>query len=147
MSASSANRQGACPDALAAPFPRGRFGHQWDGRCVAFVTTTGAEPVDPTFRSRLCITETESIVASNGEKYRPPDWWLNLQRQQLAEMRWKAPAHRLRESPMPRTRNPGGEVARLIPLERYRRRSRRLIPVVIHTDVVKTNGTRRAVLS
>ena len=57
-------------------------------RDVAFVTTTGRRTGRPHTTPLACIHHGDgvAVVASNGGSYRPPDWWLNLQRQPLAEI-------------------------------------------------------------
>src|SRR5438132_1418183 len=42
-----------------------------------------------------CIHHRDGIavVASNGGSYRPPDWWLNLQRQPVAEVEFAGTKH------------------------------------------------------
>jgi deazaflavin-dependent oxidoreductase (nitroreductase family) len=128
---------------------RGRFGHQWDGRGVAFVTTTGRRTGRPHTIPLAFVHHRDgvAVVASNGGSYRPPDWWLNLQRQPLAEIEiagtkrtvWARIADATEQEPL--AERFGQAYPRF---ERYRRRSRRLIPVVVLTDIVKTNANASA---
>jgi deazaflavin-dependent oxidoreductase (nitroreductase family) len=117
---------------------RGRLGHRWKGGDVAFITTTGRRTGRPHTTPLVCIHHPDgvAVVASNGGSCRPPDWWLNLQRQpraviELAGTRrtvWARIADATEQRPL------ADSFARAYPrFERYRQRARRVMPVVLLT--------------
>jgi deazaflavin-dependent oxidoreductase (nitroreductase family) len=123
---------------------RGRVGHHWDGRDVAFITTTGRRTGRPHTTPLACIRHRDgvAVVASNGGSHRPPDWWLNLQCQPLAEIEMAGSkrtvlahiADATEQAPL------ADSFGQAYPrFERYRRRSRRFMPVVVLTAIV-TSG-------
>jgi deazaflavin-dependent oxidoreductase (nitroreductase family) len=122
---------------------RGRFGDQWDGRDVAFITTMGRRTGRPHTTPLACIHHRDglAVVASNGGSERPPDWWLNLQRQPLAEIELAGTKRTVfarladdeEQDPL------ADSFEQAYPrFARYRRRSRRLIPVVVLSALVDT---------
>ena len=122
---------------------RGRLGDQWDGRDVAFITTTGRRTGRPHTTPLACIRHREgvAVVASNGGSERPPDWWLNLQHQPLAEIKLAGITHTVlariadatEQEPM------ASSFEHAYPrFERYRRRSSRFMPVVVLSATVET---------
>jgi deazaflavin-dependent oxidoreductase (nitroreductase family) len=121
---------------------RGRFGDQWDGRDVAFITTTGRR-TDRLYTTPLaCIHHRDgvAVVASNGGSERPPDWWLNLQHQPIAELELAGNTHTVLARIADATEQEplADSFERAYPrFERYRRRSRRFMPVVVLSATVK----------
>jgi deazaflavin-dependent oxidoreductase (nitroreductase family) len=120
---------------------RGRFGDHWDGRDVAFITTTGRRTGRPHTTPLACIRHREgvAVVASNGGSERPPDWWLNLQRQPRAEIELAGNRHTvLARIANAKEQEPlANSFSRAYPrFERYRRRSRRFMPVVVLSAIV-----------
>ena len=118
---------------------RGRFGDQWGGRDVAFITTTGRRTGRPHTTPLACIRHRDgvAIVASNGGSERPPDWWLNLQRRPIAELELEGNRHTVlaRIADMTEQELLADSFGRAYPrFERYRRRSRRFMPVVVLSD-------------
>ena len=117
-------------------FTQGRLGQRWDGRDVAFITTTGRRTGRPHTTPLACINHRDgvAVVASNGGSDRPPDWWLNLQRQPLAEIELagskRTVVARLADD---KEQEPLADsfVQAYPRFERYRQRSRRAIPVVV----------------
>ena len=115
---------------------QGRLGQRWDGRDLAFITTTGRRTGRPHTTPLACIHHRDGIavVASNGGSDRPPDWWLNLQRQPLAEIELagakRTVVARLADD---KEQEPLADsfVQAYPRFERYRQRSRRAIPVVV----------------
>jgi deazaflavin-dependent oxidoreductase (nitroreductase family) len=122
---------------------RGRLGQHWDGRAVAFITTTGRRTGRPHTTPLACIHHRDgvAVVASNGGSDRPPDWWLNLQRQPLAEIELAGTKRtvlaRLADD---KEQEPlADSFSQAYPrFERYRRRSRRFMPVVVLSAIVNT---------
>jgi F420H(2)-dependent quinone reductase len=123
---------------------RGRLGRRWDGGDVAFITTTGRRTGRRHTIPLACIRHASGIavVASNGGSCRPPDWWLNLQHQPLAEVELAG----TRQTVVARIAEAADQAAlsdsfgRAYPrFERYRRRSRRGIPVVVLTAITNTD--------
>jgi deazaflavin-dependent oxidoreductase (nitroreductase family) len=122
---------------------RGRLGCHWHGGDIAFITTTGRRTGRPHTTPLACIHHRDGIavVASNGGSYRPPDWWLNLQNQPLAEVELAGTKHAVvarMASPTeqaPLTHSFGQAYPRF---ERYRQRSRRALPVVVLTAISRT---------
>jgi deazaflavin-dependent oxidoreductase (nitroreductase family) len=123
---------------------RGRLGQHWDGRDVVFITTTGRRTGRPHTTPLACIRHPDgvAVIASNGGSHRTPDWWLNLQRQPLAEIElaghkrpvWARIADVTEQEPL------ADSFGQAYPrFERYRRRSRRFMPVVVLTAIVGTN--------
>jgi len=127
----------------------GRIGCHWDGGDVAFVTTTGRRTGRPHTTPLACIHHRDGIavVASNGGSYRPPDWWLNLQHQPVAEVEFAGTKHAVvariagPAEHAPLTNSFGQAYPRF---ERYRQRSRRAIPVVVLTAISNTDSQGRA---
>src|SRR5438067_9535135 len=123
---------------------RGRVGCHWDGRDVAFITTTGRRTGRPHTTPLACIHHRDGIavVASNGGSHRTPDWWLNLQNQPLAEVELAGTRHAVvarmagPAEQTPLTYSFGQAYPRF---ERYRRRSRRAMPVVVLTGTPHTD--------
>jgi deazaflavin-dependent oxidoreductase (nitroreductase family) len=121
----------------------GRLGQHWDGRAVAFITTTGRRTGLPHTTPLACIYHRDgvAVVASNGGSDRPPDWWLNLQRQPLAEIELAGSKRivlaRLAED---EEQEPlADSFSEAYPrFERYRRRSRRFMPIVVLSAIIKT---------
>jgi deazaflavin-dependent oxidoreductase (nitroreductase family) len=121
---------------------RGRLGRHWDGRDVVFITTTGRRTGRPHTTPLACIRHRDgvAVVASNGGSHRSPDWWLNLQRQPLAEIELAGSKRTVRariadnEEQEPLADSFGRAYPRF---KRYRRRSRRLMPVVVLTAIVR----------
>jgi len=122
---------------------RGRLGQRWDGRDVAFITTTGRRTGRPHTTPLACIRHRDgvAVVASNGGSDRAPDWWLNLQRHPLAEVDLGGTkstvlarlADDAEQEPL------ADSFSRAYPrFERYRRRSRRFMPVVVLCAVAET---------
>ena len=122
---------------------RGRLGQRWDGGDVAFITTTGRRTGRPHTTPLACIQHRDgvAVVASNGGSDRLPDWWLNLQRQPLAEIELAGTkrtvlariADGTEQEPL------ADSFGRAYPrFERYRRRSRRFIPVVVLSAIAAT---------
>ena len=118
---------------------RERFGDRWDGRDVAFITTTGRRTGRPHTTPLACVRHRDgvAVVASNGGSERPPDWWLNLQRRPIAELELAGNkqtvvariADAAEQEPL------ASSFSRAYPrFERYRRRSRRFMPVVVLGD-------------
>jgi deazaflavin-dependent oxidoreductase (nitroreductase family) len=131
---------------------RGCFGDHWDGRDIAFVTTTGRRTGRPHTTPLACIRHRDgvAVVASNGGSDRPPDWWLNLQRQPLAELElagnrqtvFARIAHVAEQRPL------SDSFGQAYPrFERYRRRSRRFMPVVVLAAIMNTNAGATTVWS
>jgi deazaflavin-dependent oxidoreductase (nitroreductase family) len=122
---------------------RGRLGQHWDGRDVAFITTTGRRTGRPHTTPLACIHHPDgvAVVASNGGSDRLPDWWLNLQRQPLAEIELAGSKRtvlaRLAED---EEQEPlADSFSEAYPrFERYRRRSRRFMPIVVLSAIIKT---------
>jgi deazaflavin-dependent oxidoreductase (nitroreductase family) len=122
---------------------RGRLGQHWDGREVAFITTTGRRTGRPHTTPLACIHHPDgvAVVASNGGSDRLPDWWLNLQRQPLAEIELAGSKRtvlaRLAED---EEQEPlADSFSEAYPrFERYRRRSRRFMPIVVLSAIIKT---------
>jgi deazaflavin-dependent oxidoreductase (nitroreductase family) len=123
---------------------RGRLGCHWDGGDVAFITTTGRRTGRRHTTPLACIRHRDGIavVASNGGSYRPPDWWLNLQDQPLAEIELAGTKHAV----VARIAGPTEQAplsdsfGRAYPrFERYRQRSRRAMPVVVLTAITNTD--------
>jgi deazaflavin-dependent oxidoreductase (nitroreductase family) len=122
---------------------RGRLGQHWDGRDVAFITTTGRRTGRPHTTPLACIHHPDgvAVVASNGGNDRLPDWWLNLQRQPLAEIELAGSKRtvlaRLAED---EEQEPlADSFSEAYPrFERYRRRSRRFMPIVVLSAIIKT---------
>ena len=117
---------------------RGRLGHHWDGGDVAFVTTTGRRTGRPHTTPLACIRHRDgvAVVASNGGSCRPPDWWLNLQRQPLAEIELAGAKRTVvaRIADATEQKPLADSFSRAYPrFERYRQRSRRFMPVVVLT--------------
>ena len=122
---------------------QGRLGRHWNGRDVAFITTTGRRTGRPHTTPLACIQHRDgvAVVASNGGSDRAPDWWLNLQRQPLAEVELAGTkstvlarlADDKEQEPL------AASFSQAYPrFERYRRRSRRFMPVVVLCAIVKT---------
>jgi deazaflavin-dependent oxidoreductase (nitroreductase family) len=125
---------------------RGRIGQQWDGRDVAFITTTGRRTGRPHTTPLACIQHRDgvAVVASNGGSNRPPDWWLNLLRQPLAEIELAGTkrivfariADDKEQEPL------ADSFGQAYPrLERYRRRTRRFMPVVVLSAAIKSGAS------
>ena len=127
---------------------RGRLGCVWSGGEIAFITTTGRRTGRLHTTPLACIRHGNdlAVVASNGGSDRVPDWWLNLQRQPLANIELAGTRHAVV------ARN--AEAAEQIPLsdsfgdmyprfERYRQRSRRVLPVVLLTPVRQAQHHQR----
>ena len=123
---------------------RGRLGQRWDGGNVAFITTTGRRTGRPHTTPLVCIDHRDgvAVVASNGGSDHPPDWWLNLQRQPLAEIELAGAkrsvlarlADDCEQAPL------ADSFVQAYPrFERYRRRSRRAIPVVVLAAIPSTH--------
>jgi F420H(2)-dependent quinone reductase len=125
-------------------FTGGRLGQRWDGRAVAFVTTTGRRTGRLHTTPLACIRHRDgvAVVASNGGSERPPDWWLNLQRQPRAEIELggtkRTVVARLADD---NEQEPLAEsfVQAYPRFERYRQRSRRAIPIVVLAATSNTN--------
>ena len=123
---------------------RGRVGQLWDGRSVAFITTTGRRTGRPHTIPLACIHHRDgvAVVASNGGSDNAPDWWLNLQHQPVAEIELagtkRTVVARLADD---KEQEPlADSFVRAYPrFERYRRRSRRAIPVVVLAAISNTN--------
>jgi F420H(2)-dependent quinone reductase len=131
-------------------FTRGRLGHQWDGRDVAFITTTGRRTGRPHTTPLAYIHHRDgvAVVASNGGSHRPPDWWLNLQHQPLAEIQMAGTRRTVlaRIADAKEQRQLADSFGHAYPrFERYRRRSRRLMPVVVLTVLANHNANAIAV--
>ena len=121
---------------------RGRLGRHWDGRDVVFITTTGRRTGRPHTTPLACIDHRDgvAVVASNGGSYRSPDWWLNLQCQPLAEIELAGTKRtvRARIADVAEQEPLANSFGRAYPrFERYRRRSRRFMPVVVLTAIVR----------
>jgi F420H(2)-dependent quinone reductase len=123
---------------------RGHFGQRWDGRNVAFITTTGRRTGRPHTIPLACIHHRDgvAVVASNGGSDHPPDWWLNLQQQPLAEIElagsrrsvWARLADDNEQEPL------ADSFVQAYPrFERYRQRSRRAIPIVVLAAMPNTS--------
>jgi len=123
-------------------FTRGRLGDRWDGRRVAFVTTTGRRTGRPHTTPLACIDYRDgvAVVASNGGSVRPPDWWLNLQRRPVAELELAGNKHTVLARIADATEQEplADAFSESYPrFERYRRRSRRFMPVVVLSAAVE----------
>ena len=117
-------------------FTRGRLGRRWDGRDVAFITTIGRRTGRPHTTPLACINHRDAVavVASNGGSEQPPDWWLNLQHQPLAEIELGGTKRlvRARLADDDEQESLADSFVRAYPrFERYRQRARRAIPVVV----------------
>jgi deazaflavin-dependent oxidoreductase (nitroreductase family) len=117
---------------------RGRLGYHWNGGVVAFVTTTGRRTGRPHTIPLACIHHHDgvAVVASNGGSCRSPDWWLNLQHQPLAEIELAGTRQTVlaRVADAKEQKPLADSFARAYPrFERYRRRERRVMPVVVLT--------------
>jgi len=123
----------------------GRLGRRWDGGTVAFITTTGRRTGRPHTTPLVCIDHRDgvAVVASYGGSDHPPDWWLNLQQQPLAEIELAGakrtvvarPADGNEQEPLT------ASFVRAHPrFERYRHRSRRNIPVVVLAAIPSTSS-------
>ena len=125
---------------------RGRLGRQWDGHDVAFITTRGRRTGRPHTTPLACIQHPDgvAVVASNGGSDRPPDWWLNLQRHPLAEIELAGTKRtvfaRIADD---REQLPlADSFSQAYPrFERYRRRTRRFMPVVVLSTVIKSGAS------
>ena len=122
---------------------RGRFGDHWDGRHVAFVTTTGRRTGRPHTTPLACIHHRDgvAVVASNGGSDRLPDWWLNLQRRPIAELELAGNRHTVLARIADATEQEplANSFEDAYPrFERYRRRSSRFMPVVVLSATVET---------
>jgi deazaflavin-dependent oxidoreductase (nitroreductase family) len=122
-------------------FTRGRVGRHWDGGDVAFITTTGRRTGRPHTTPLACIHHRDgvAVVASNGGSCRSPDWWLNLQRQPVAEIELAGTKRTVfaRMADAAEQKPLADSFGRAYPrFERYRRRSRRFIPVVVLASTV-----------
>ena len=127
---------------------RGRFGDQWDGRDVAFVTTTGRRTGRLHTTPLACIHHRDgvAVVASNGGSERPPDWWLNLQHEPLAEIELAGNRHTVlaRIADAIEQERLAESFEQAYPrFVRYRRRSRRFMPVVVLAAIMQADTTRR----
>jgi deazaflavin-dependent oxidoreductase (nitroreductase family) len=123
---------------------RGRLGHHWNGRAVAFITTTGRRTGRPHTTPLACIRHRDgvAVVASNGGSHRPPDWWLNLQNQPRAVIELAGTRRTVlaRIADATEQKPLADSFARAYPrFERYRQRERRVMPVVVLTAIVNTN--------
>jgi len=125
-------------------FTRGRLGQRWDGRYVAFITTTGRRTGRPHTTPLACIHHRDgvAVVASNGGSDQPPDWWLNLQHQPLAEIELAGSKRSVlarladdnEQEPL------ANSFVRAYPrFDRYRQRSCRTIPVVVLARMPNTS--------
>jgi deazaflavin-dependent oxidoreductase (nitroreductase family) len=125
---------------------RGRLGQQWDGRDVAFITTRGRRTGRLHTTPLACIQHRDgvAVVASNGGSDRPPDWWLNLQHQPLAEIELAG----TKRTVFARIADDTEQVpladsfCQAYPrFERYRRRARRFMPIVVLSTVIKPGAS------
>jgi deazaflavin-dependent oxidoreductase (nitroreductase family) len=127
---------------------RGRLGQRWDGRNVAFITTTGRRTGRPHTIPLACIRHRDgvAVVASNGGSDHPPDWWLNLQHQPLAEIELAGTKRTVlarladdnEQEPL------ADSFSQAYPrFERYRQRSRRAIPVVVLARIPNSRPSMR----
>lgn len=122
----------------------GRVGQQWDGRIVAFITTTGRRTGRPHTIPLACIHHRDgvAVVASNGGSDNAPDWWLNLQHQPVAEIELAGTKRTVvaRLADDQEQERLANSFVRAYPrFERYRRRSRRAIPVVVLAALSNAN--------
>jgi deazaflavin-dependent oxidoreductase (nitroreductase family) len=127
---------------------RGRVGRRWDGGDVAFITTTGRRTGRPHTTPLACIHHRDgvAVVASNGGSSRPPDWWLNLQRHPVAEIELAGTKRTVfaRMADTAEQKPLADSFGRAYPrFERYRRRSRRFIPVVVLASTVPARDHAR----
>lgn len=129
-------------------FSRGRLGRQWDGRDIAFITTTGRRSGRPHTTPLACIPHRDGIavVASCGGSHRTPDWWLNLQHQPRAEVEFGGTkravvaraAGAAEQAPLT------NRFSKTYPrFDRYRRRSSRIMPIVLLTSIANEDGSGR----
>jgi deazaflavin-dependent oxidoreductase (nitroreductase family) len=122
---------------------RGHFGDHWDSRRVAFVTTTGRRTGRPHTTPLACVDHRDgvAVIASNGGSNRLPDWWLNLQRRPIAELELAGNRHTVvaRIADAAEQEPLANSFSEAYPrFERYRRSSRRFMPVVVLSATVKT---------
>ena len=114
----------------------GRVGHDWEGTQTLILTTTGRKSGEPRDSPLIYGRSGDDllVVASKGGSDQPPAWYLNLQADPEAEVQVWDERFRVRARDATDVEKPAmwAEMVGHWPAyERYQRKTKRPIPVVV----------------